>query len=776
MKRRKNQNKSFNRKLSRWTGFFLIVLTFILLGVFYRMTIGGEKYRAEGNLQNTKSAKIPAKRGTIYDRNGKNLTDTVTIKDLYYNGRSIKEEDFNSMNQELSSILSMNNILSNIEIGESSLLKKELSAEEIEQIESIEYPQLYLSASTRRHYPHGSLASSLIGFVDENYNPQSGIELSMNNILSGEPGKSIYHQNMKGEIIPFEEKIDYLPKDGEDIILTIDEKIQLVVETIGHEAMERLEADGLSIIVSNPKTGEILAMQDFPEYDLNTPKRTPEYNHLFLEEKDEEEGLDEFEESSEEFEETEEMDEKSSLKNRKKSLTTEELYGLWKNKSSSFIYEPGSVFKMITTAAALEEHTATKQSEYFCNGFVRDIPGFTIRCYSWMDPHGEESLEEALVNSCNPAYVQIARDLGKETFYQYIKNFGFGEPTNIDLIGEERGSFLDSSEDMGDANLATLSYGYGVSATPLQMLMASNACINGGFLLEPQLLLDEFQEDSNVNLILKRQVISKETSKELAKMLETVIKDGARNVKIPGYRIGGKSGTAMKFMNEEYNSKNVVSSCYGFFPVNDPEYSVLVMVNRPLDGLNGTTAAGPIVRDIFHQIIRYHSIEQDEQYIDHEEKRTIIVPDLIGMNLKDGTNIIRNLNLKVNVHTATTDDSLIITNQFPEAGESVEKNSIVFLEASESSSARVRVPDLKNLTITQLEKELEKVRLTYQTKDYGDGRALRTIPESGALVSPDTIIQVIFDKKELDDLEEKENEGMDDENNDREEDTVNSTD
>lgn len=755
MKNQKIKYKNFDKKLRFWTRAFLIVLALILGGISYRMTIGGKKFRIAGNVQNTQIIDIPAERGVIYDRNGEKLTDSLIVKNFYYNGMMIPQEDFHIINQELSKIFKINNILSSIKSGEASLLAEELTPQQIEKVEDLEYPQFTMDTEKRRHYPHGKLASSLIGFVDNNGNPQSGVELSLNNILSGEPGKSIFHKNMKGEIIPFEEKISHPPKNGEEVILTVDEKIQLAVENIGKEAMDRLEAKSISIIVTNPQTGEILAMQDFPEYNLNFPYEMLDYKHLFLKD-DKEKQLEKKtdENFQEELEETQ-------------SFSMEDFYELWKNKSINLVYEPGSVFKMITTAAALEEHTSTDKSKYFCDGFVRDIPGFLIRCYSWMDPHGEETLEESLVNSCNPAYVKIARDLGKETFYQYIKSFGFGELTNINLLGEEKGNFLESSEKMGDAHLATLSYGYGIGATPIQMIMASNACINGGYLLEPQITLEDFEASIEISPIERRQVISETTSKELSKMLQTVIEDGAKNVRIPGYRIGGKSGTAMKFEEGEYNSKNVVSSFYGFFPVEDPEYSVLVLVENPLDGLNGTAAAGPIVRDLFHHIIRYQSIEPDNEYFENPEKKDIIIPDLVGMTLKDATSLIRNLNLKVNIHTATADDWIIITNQFPEAGETVSKNSIIFLEADETSSARVRVPELKNFTIRQLENKLEKINLNYTTNNYGNERVVETLPEAGALVLPNTTIEVIFDEKELleDSQENDRDDTVDNENN-----------
>lgn len=704
-----------NKRINHLFQLLLIITGIIIVRLLQIQIVGGDIYRQEASKQRTSVNVVPPKRGIIYDRNYNELAKTINVYKLYYTSDDDNEKY--DLANRLSRILKKDSdeIIHNIDIN-NGLISDNLSPAQVKQIRAIDEHSLKITSETKRFYPFGKSASYLLGFNNDENIGVYGLEKSYNEILRGTAGKAIGRKNLKGGKIPFEESVIYQPIAGDNLVLTIDETIQSFIEDVGQDILKNLKANSASIIVTNPRNGEILAMQSFPELDPNNPYSGRTEKEI------------------------------NNLKTLKGDDWLEALYDMWRNPIVGDLYEPGSTFKMITTAAALEENTANENSTYHCDGYIRDIPGITIRCVSFMDPHGDESLQEAITNSCNPAYVYIARDLGPEKFTKYIKSFGFGEQTGINLPGEERGIAITKADKMGEATLATNSYGHGIAVTPLQMIMASNATINGGYIIEPKVVLGKGTKENfeSVESKVKRQVVSEETSNKMRIMLKNVIENAAKNVKIPGFEIGGKSGTSIKIVDGIYDSEKVVSSFYGFFPAKDPQFSVLIVIDEPENGLNGTSAAGPYVKKIFQKIIKYKQLEAQYTPDEKAQINNIIVPDVVGITLKDATLRLNELGLKTSIHSGTMDENIIVIQQNPMPGEKVENNTIVYLEADPTKTAMVKMPNLIGMDLERAQQELTKVNLGYSIKTHSNGKIIRTMPEEGIFIKPESIIELEF--------------------------------
>lgn len=813
-------NKNFRSTLSKRILLFAVTLAFIILVILFRLlllqVVSGDKYRTEANNRRTNVVNISAERGIIYDRNEHILAENKKVFNLYINKDNLNEDQLTILIKVIAPIINENeNTIRDRLVKSYSLIKNQLDPMANEIITSIKskavglsyektsnneenrvdneenkkyylkinldkledvdpeklasnialvsklnyedlmalfdknnngahkisiskevYERLSLVRSThvniitedKRFYPFSTVASSVIGFTNDQNVGFTGIEKAMDKILRGKDGKSVSVTSLNKGMIPFEQANLYAPEKGQDIVLTIDDKIQTFVEEAGRNTLQKLKAKTVSIIVMNPQTGEVLGMQNFPELNLNSPRQG----------RNQTENL-----------------ELANAKNEKDRLDV--LYGIWRNIAISNIYEPGSVFKTITLASALEEGTTSLENHYFCNGFVRDIPGVVIRCVSWAHPHGDQTLQQAFTNSCNPSFVQIGRDLGREKFAKYIRAFGFGNKTGIDLDAEEKGIAYTNPDKIGEARLATMSYGHGIAVTPIQMLTACNAVINGGYILEPKVVLGPKVDGKVIKSdpIVKRQVISESTSDTVKKMLRRVVEDGAKDAMIPGYSVGGKSGTTIKIVDGKYTSDKVVASFFGCFPAEKPEYSILVVIDEPENGLNGTSAAGPVVKEIFSNIIKYKGIESTEPLPD-ESKKTVVVPDIVGITLKDATLKLQKLNLKTSIHTVTSDPNIIVTTQNPKPGSKAFPEDTIYLEADATKTAMVKMPNLINKSLAGVQEELAKLNLHYKIENYSEGKVIQTTPEEGIFIEPGSEILIkFFDKKKEEELQNK---------------------
>lgn len=741
-----DSKRSFEQTMKKRTVniFFVCLLVgAIFIGkLLYLDTFGGTKYRKAAMEQRRKTVEIPADRGTIYDRNMNPLVRSVKVSTVYAFPKNIEDKEETA--KTLSNILEIesNTIIEKLEEDKDTVkITSNISKEQIDSIRESKLKGVSISNESGRYYASSSennAGSGVLGFVDFENNGVAGIEKAFNQELKGVPGLNIFSKSGEGQgnSIPYEDNKINEPTKGENLQLTIDETIQGAANRAGKKTMEEFNLKNLSIIVSKPKTGEILALENFPNYDPNNPRK-PRNDA-----------------------------EKEEMENLSGDDLLKKYYDMWRSYSVSNVYEPGSVFKAITTAAAIEEGTASEDSKYVCTGYVRDIPGVVIRCHRYNNPHGEQTLQEAMNNSCNPAYVQIARDLGKDKLYKYLKAFGFGELTNINLPGEEKGLIPENLESIGETRLATMSYGHGIAVTPIQMITAMNAVVNGGEIMEPQLVLNMLDKEDNIikktEFNSLRQVISEKTSIKLRDMMEHVVEEGGANaVSIPGYHIGAKSGTSVKLENGQYTSEKTVASFYTMFPADDPEYSILVVADEPEGPNNGNAVAGPAAKMILEEIIKQKRIEPQYDVDQEIEAKNIEVPNVVGLTLKDAVDKLLSIGLKSDTVNMSMNERAIVKYQYPKATEKVKKGTAISLTADDTGTVMVQMPKLEDRTINYVDMMLNKINIKYETVGHTTGKVIKTEPVAGEMVDPEATVKIIF----FDPEKEKEQEENNQQNN-----------
>jgi len=683
--------------------FFLITIALVVrLGVI--QIIDGEEYKKQAMENWSRDISISAKRGTIFDAKGKKLavsvnSSTVTCfpADVKKSVKTAEEEaETSDENKEgfLEGILKKINksmfseskgAVENIPINKNTpeetakilaeilemdydevlkkitsnysyvVLKKWITDEQAQQIRDKGLSGINVIEDNKRVYPYGNFAPYVVGFTNVDQNGLYGVEATYNDFLTGVPGRTVVNTDAYGRELPFGYNEYYESKDGLGVVLTIDEVIQHYSESSAEKVLSDYNAKRATVVVMDPNNGDILAMASKPDYDPNDPKKP--------------------------------IDEK--IQTEWANLPNEELqkawFDMWRNPAVNDIYEPGSTFKLITTAVALEENAATLNSTYFCDGYVKQIPGENIKCWRYYRPHGKQTLSEAIQNSCNDALAQIGLDIGKDAFYKYLKSFGFEEQSGIMLNGEALG-LIKEPENMKDVDLVTQAFGQGIAITPIQLVGAVSAISNGGNLMEPRIVKQLIDEEGNIvknfETGVRREVISRETSQTMLQIMRESAESGTKQAYRAGYRIGGKSGTAQKVINGRYEDGKFISSFIGVAPVDKPRAVVLVMVDEPDRniGYYGSIVAGPVAADLLENIMKYYEVEPvyTEEELGKVEAQTVIVPDLLGLNIAEATDKLINTGLESNI-TIEVEAEKIVKSQFPKAGEKVVKNSVVTL-------------------------------------------------------------------------------------------------
>lgn len=728
-KLKRNKLKDFKHKYNGNIVFMFIVLLVIIFFIIFKLLYlqfspGGDKYRKFASQQVSDIVEVNGDRGKILDANGNILAENIKANNLYINSTNISDEDANFLADLLYKKLDMdkNELKATILKRKSSLIKKSLSQDELSFLENID-PNFnkYISVipESIRTYPNNNSLSSAIGFCNLNLDGVVGLESYYNKYLKGEKGKKFLGSSLE-KIGNSSEDNSYItkPSSGNNLNTSIDLTIQSFVDQAVSDLVDEFKPKSVNIIVSNPNKGEILAMQSYPSFNNNDPKN------------------------------------KDDFKIPAKDLADENLdYNeIWKNRSVSQTYEPGSVFKTITSAAAIEDSAANKKSEYYCDGFITDIPGVIIRCESWANPHGHQSFQEAFNNSCNTSYVKIARALGKENFSKFINGFGFGKTSGIDLPAEQIGIAPDSSKDIDEARLATLSYGHGISVTPVEMIKALNAVINGGYMIDPHIGKSITDPDGKLIEDLSpspsKQVISSETSSKMLEMLEGVVEDGsARSTKISGYGIGAKTGTTIKIVDGEYTDDLTVATFFSAFPIDRPQYSIYIVVDEPQRKSGGAVVCGPASKKIINNIINYKNIPMDRKIEEDSEK--VEVPDVIGYRLDKAVEMLASKGLNSSLINMGTDKSKIVKSQEIDPYTSVEKGTIVGLETDDSSKASFKMPDLIGFSLEDAE-DILKDYSSNKIEIIGEksGKVVKTNPEESSLVEPGSKIEIILEDKE----------------------------
>ncbi len=556
-------SKISNKKRIRnilFISFFVFIALSIRIG--YLQIVKGAELATMAYEQQTLNRNINPKRGTIYDATGEHiLAISSTVETVTVNPGNIAKQDKEKVARKLAEIFeldyekvlkkvskrsSIETIIKKVDKEKTDVLRRWIAEENITT-------GINIDEDTKRYYPNNTFASQIIGFCGSDNQGLDGIEAKYEAQLAGKKGSIKRHADAKGTEIGEEGEQYVSAIDGNDLILSIDYNIQSIVEKYLQEAcIDNKCTDGGNVIAMNPKTGDILAMATYPNYNLNEPYEayTEELKGIW-----------------------------SSLEQKEK---TKNLQAVWRNRAIADTYEPGSTFKTITASASLEEGiTDTDNSgEFCCTGGI-EVAGVRIKCWRYYRPHGPESLRQALMNSCNPVFIGLGQKLGVHTYYSYLKKFGLLERTGIDLPGEGGSIFL-KEEKAGPVELATISFGQRFEITPIQLVTAVSSIANGGNLVQPrivkQIVDSQTGEKKDIEVNIKGKSISKETSEKVLSMMESVVAEGTgKNAKVAGYRIGGKTGTS----EDGVNTNKYVTSFLGVAPIEDPEVVLLITLYNP---------------------------------------------------------------------------------------------------------------------------------------------------------------------------------------------------
>ena len=700
-----------------------VLMIVLVLRLGWLQIVEGEKYQAIANKQHTSDLVVPSKRGTIYDRNGKELAMTTVKSRVWANPYLIDSPEETA--RKLSTLLDLeeSDLLERLSRENTTLvsLARRVDDDMVASIRALGFRGIWFVDDNERVYPYGNFAAFIVGHTTDDGRGIAGIEQRYERELAGIAGRSIVNIDGARRQLPFHVEKHYAPINGADLVLTIDEVIQHYTEKAVNSAWVKHDAEQVIAIVMEVKTGEILSMAIKPDYDPNRP-RVPlqEEERLLWETLSQEDRM-------------------------------ERWFSMWRNPAFQEVYEPGSVFKVITSAAALEENAATPTTVFQSSGTI-NVAGTTIRSWRWYNPFGEQTFKEAVRNSDNPVFVQLAQSMGKETLYKYFDAFGFGGTTGIDYPGET-GSFMYALPQVGPVELATISFGQGISITPIQMLVSAAATINDGYLLKPRLVREIRNETGELmqryEPEIVRQAISVGTSQQMREILESVVAEGSGSrAGVPGYRIGGKTGTAQKVVDGGYQTGKYVASFFGFFPADDPELALLVLIDEPKGKqYYGGEIAAPVAGELFREVIRYldYKPAYQEQEAASSAVMEVVVPEIRDLTLAEGNELLRKNHLTSQLETQSSmGDQAVIVDLFPKPGTTVPaySNVLLYTGYDDGTSELVLVPDLTGKTIREVNTILSARDLLL--KITGSGLAKEQVPEPGTLLEPGSLVNVHF--------------------------------
>lgn len=605
----------------------LIIIVCIVFGslfvrLFYLQVVNASTLQQKAESQWTRDLPITAERGLIYDCNGVALAVSYTTYNVYTRYREIK--DLNEVALFLARTLNMsyNTIFEKISKSNVSetLIKLQVKQELAEKILESDLKGIFLSENVTRYYPYGDLLTQVLGFTSIDNVGQAGLELYFNDLLKGTDGYYMVQSDVQGKEINNTLRTYIKSEKGEDISLSIDVNMQLILEQTLLKAYEEQKAKGVLGIIMNSKTGEIVAMSNKPSFDLNHVPR----------------------------------DDVSALME------------MVKNKCVVDVYEPGSTFKILTMAAALESGKASLNDRFYCGG-SKTVDGQRIKCWKSIG-HGSITLSEGFAVSCNCVFMTLAERMGVSKFYSYLKNFGVGQKTNVEIAGESSGIML-AEKLVKTVDLARIGFGQTVAVTPLQLISAVSSIVNGGNKVTPTILK---KDDNNTY-----NLINESTSNSINEMMKMVVNKTAKYSFVPGYDVGGKTGTAQKYENGSIARGKYISSFIGTYPASNPEYVMLLCVDEPSAGAYyGSVVAAPYGKQIFEGIFNYLNIKPINLEEDLKElEKNITMPDLTGMPLSDAVHIINSLGL---IYELDGENGVVI-NQLPTSGTKLFKGANVIL-------------------------------------------------------------------------------------------------
>ena len=688
----------------------VLTLIFALIGVrIGSLTlIQGESLTARGVRQWTREGVVTAQRGAIQDAKGGNLALSATAYIVTANPQLVSDERaFSHVMGELlnADAESMEKRLQNKKLA-SVILKRQVSRETVDKIRALrteneEMRTLLRGVSfdedTRRVYPKGAFLTQVLGLTNVDSVGQSGLESGYETLLRGKEGSLRTEVDARSRLLPDGKTAYVAPQPGYTLRLTIDSTIQGVVEKAMRECLAENNAKSVQCIVMDVNTGAILAVCMKPDYDPNDPPRSD----------------------------------------------VQTLTDLMRITVITDVYEPGSTFKMLTCSAALDSGVASLNDHFTCTGSIT-VDGDRIRC--WKNSHGNQDLPTALANSCNPAFVTLALRMGTDTFYKYLRSFGLGVKTGVDLPGES-GGILINSRYVKNVDLARIGFGQSVAVTPLQLITAACAVVNGGRLMKPYILKEILDTEGNVAERTIPTVVANpirpETSATMRALLENVVENGGgKNAAVQGFRIGGKTGTAQVYKDGKVVSNVHIGSFIGFAPMDQPQFAVLVTVNEaqvPVD--YGSTTAAPFAGQIMEEILNYLGVEKQQPGA--TPRPQVTVPDVTGMTLSEAKKELSNVLLL----SETDGISQTVSAQAPAAGAQMPAGSAVMLYTYEKEPLQtmdlVTVPDVKGLSMVEAARKLRA--RGFDMEISGSGLAVRQEPGAGSYAAPETVVKVTFE-------------------------------
>lgn len=762
------------KRANRGVIIIMVVMVVLLIGQLFKLAvIDNDFYQGKANDVHFGEISISANRGAIYDANGVILAQSATVYKVFMDPDLFKKElsdigeavegqispEAEALRNEVISFLARKLEITDSKIKEAmernsqyevlkTKVEKSIADEIIAFMDEKDMNSIQIEQDTKRYYPQDELAASVIGFTNGDGDGQYGIEYQYDEYLAGTDGKVISAKDAYGNEMPYRYAKTYEAQDGNSVYLTIDRTLQYSLEKNLEEAVSQFQVEDRACgIMMNAKTGAILAMATAPGFDLNQPGVVSDLQIAQM---------------AQDMEMFEELDPNEYIKeNQAKNLIealTEEQYDeaymaareqQWKNKAITELYIPGSVFKVVTSAAALEEKAITVNDSFDCTGALTVVEGTDpIHCWK-TSGHGLQTFVESITNSCNPAFMEIGKRLGAENFFNYFKAFGLTERTGIDLPAEAT-SYYQSLNGMGAVELASCSFGQTNKITPIEMITGYAAVINGGELVKPYVVSKIVDNDGNVVLTnektVRRQVISKETSEIMCETLETVaVKNGAY---IKGYHVGGKSGTSEKldeYAGTEEEPMRYVGSYCSFAPANDPEIILLIMIDEPMSGeYYGSKVAVPCSRKVMEEVLPY--LGYYPEYTEEEaENLDVIIPLVEDLTLEEAKKQIEAEGLTCEV----VGNGQNVVGQMPITATTVAPGGIVVLYTEENYQPEyVEVPEMRGYTVDDANYIMTNYGLNFVAKGATTDNISSVVQSqseaAGTKVPRGTVIELTF--------------------------------
>ncbi|HAT4091898.1 TPA: stage V sporulation protein D [Clostridium perfringens] len=700
----KKKNKKIKLNEGRVLAFLLAIVILFLVLVGRLLYIGifrSKDYKAMAEEQWTNEIQIDARRGRILDRNNRELAVTANVfrvdLDLITLRKYIDKKDTDNIEiaKLLAEALEMDEekVLSRIELtypsgnpANSATLIRRIEKEKADKVKELDIKGVIVSEDTKRYYPNGDFLSHTLGTTNADGEGLSGLELYYNEELMGIPGVRVSEVSGNSTSNPYSETSFTPPVDGKDMTLTIDENIQYFVEKVAEDALKKHNADSVSIAVMNPNNGEILGMVNKPGFNPNNPY-----------------------EGSEAFNG---KDESAKLQN------------MWRNTIVSDSFEPGSIFKIITSIAAIEENIAGKDEVYYCDGSL-NVAGKNIKCWK-PGGHGVQNFNQTLENSCNVAFMEMGAKLGAEKLNEYIKLFGFGTQSGIDLPGEATG-IVKNVEDISAVDLATISFGQTNTMNGIQFMTALNAVANGGDLIQPHIMKELSHKDDNGTKIIdevfvpkiQENIVDEKSTMRVKVALESTVSNGSsKDAGIEGIKVAGKTGTAEKVDPETGTyGAGYIASFAGFAPYDNPQVSLIVIIDNPKNGEHfGGIVAAPFAGELFNNIFNYISLNEGQLYAKDE---SVIIPDLRGDKV---TSAEKTLN-ELGINCVIEGDGTFVTSVTPIPGYKVKKGDSITLYAGsrfDRNEKEIVVPDFRKLNKEEAEEILKSLGLKGEFEGEGE--------------------------------------------------------